>query len=336
MKKTLLLLCCLFSLVSISFSQDIQLTQFYASPLYLNPAFTGSSGCTRLSFAYRNQWTGVSKAYSTSLFSIDHALQKNNIAIGLIAGEDQAGTGNLKTTVVTPSFAYQLNLSRTNALRFGLQTGAVMKKLNFNNLLFGDQLLRSEKGGGDVTTIETFPHTKTYLDINAGLLLNLNKTWIGVSASHINRPNESFYYNPTSNIPIKYSAHIGSNILLNKDEKYAPAQKFIAPIIHYKHQQKFDQLDVGFYYTQSVLNIGLWYRGIPVLKSYKSGYSNNDALSLIIGIATRKFNIGYSYDITISNLSQNTKGSHEISMSYQFCPQKKKKPNPRVVYCPKF
>ncbi|NBU92563.1 MAG: type IX secretion system membrane protein PorP/SprF, partial [Flavobacteriia bacterium] len=40
----------------ISFSQDPTFTQFYSNPLYLNPALTGATGCSRFSFNYRNEW----------------------------------------------------------------------------------------------------------------------------------------------------------------------------------------------------------------------------------------------------------------------------------------
>jgi type IX secretion system PorP/SprF family membrane protein len=335
MNKNYLIILSFLSVLG-SNAQDIQLTQFYANPLYLNPAFTGASGCTRVSISHRNQWSGVSKGYKTSFASFDHAIVSKNIGVGIIAINDEAGTGSLKTTMIAPSIAYQLNLNRFNSIRFGLQPGICMKKVNFDKLLFGDQLNRSEKAGKDVSTLETPTQTKTYVDINAGMLLNVQRSWIGVSVSHINQPNESFYYDPKATVPIKYSIHIGTKTTINKEEKNLIRQKFITPIIHYKHQEKFDQLDIGFYYTQSILNFGLWYRGIPIFKAYKPGYSNNDAVSLILGFSNDNFNIGYSYDITISKLSPNTRGSHEITLAYKHCPPNKKKANSRIVHCPKF
>ena len=47
----------------VGFSQDLEFTQFYANPLYLNPAFAGSHGCPRVSMNYRDQWPGLSGSY---------------------------------------------------------------------------------------------------------------------------------------------------------------------------------------------------------------------------------------------------------------------------------
>jgi len=37
-------------------AQDPTFTQFYANPVYLNPALAGSSGCPRIALNYRNEW----------------------------------------------------------------------------------------------------------------------------------------------------------------------------------------------------------------------------------------------------------------------------------------
>ncbi len=316
-------------------AQDIQFTQFYSSPLYLNPALTGASGCTRISLAYRNQWPGISKSYKTALLSVDHFIDSKNLGVGLVMGTDEAGTGSLKTTIINASLAYQVKLNRTYTLRFGLQPGVGIKKINFNSLLFGDQLTRGDKLGKGVASIEAQPQTKTYIDIGGGIFLTNSRCWIGASAYHLNKPNDSFYSNAKAIIPVKYSIHMGGKFLINKDEKYGPAQKYFSPAIHYKRQGEFDQVDVGFYYSQNIFNIGLWYRGIPGLKAYKAGYQNNDAFALILGLTTEKVWIGYSYDITISELAYSTQGAHELTLTYQICSKKKKK-NYRLVTCPKF
>ena len=84
------------------------------------------------------------------------------------------------------------------------------------------------------------------------------------------------------------------------------------------------------YYTQYIFNLGFWYRGIPVFSN-----SFSDAISVIIGIKTDRLNIGYSYDITVSKLSDASQGAHEITLSYQLCKFRKKKKR-MLVPCPKF
>jgi len=60
------------------FGQDPQLTQFYAAPHYLNPAFTGLTTEHRFVANYRNQWPGIRKTYSTALAAYDYNLSDEN------------------------------------------------------------------------------------------------------------------------------------------------------------------------------------------------------------------------------------------------------------------
>jgi type IX secretion system PorP/SprF family membrane protein len=313
--------------------QDMHFTQFYSSSLYLNPAFTGADVCSRFSATYRNQWPGVSKAYKTYLASYDHYITKYNLGIGLLFGSDVAGTGQLKTTIVNPLFAYEAVLTKKLVMRLGVQPGLGIRSINFNNLIFGDQIAR----GGGVATMETPTQSKAYFDIGAGALLYSKKFWVGTSFYHLNKPNESLMGEAEiSNLPVKYSVHGGYKYALNPDEKEETKQTSVSAALNYRGQAEFDQLDIGFYYTRYVFNIGLWYRGIPGLKAYKPGYGNSDAVAIVVGVRTDRMNIGYSYDATISKLTNKTAGAHEITVAYQLCKLNKKKKKRLLVPCPKF
>lgn len=313
-------------------SQDMHFSQFYASPLYLNPAFTGANVCSRFSLTYRNQWPGVSTAYKSYLGSFDHSFNQHNIGIGLQFANDVAGTGGLKTTMINPLISYEATLSRKYSLRFGVQPGITMKSIEMNKLTFGDQLYR----GGNVTTVESPTLSRTFFDFGAGTIFYGSNFWIGASAYHLNRPNESLFEVSTARLPVRYSVHGGYKYNLNKDETPDDIKKSLTVAFNYRGQAKFDQFDIGLYYTRSIFNVGLWYRGIPVLKAYKSGYKNNDAIVFIIGLELERFNIGYSYDVTISGLSNVTNGSHEVTLNVQMCKLKEKKKKLKLISCPKF
>lgn len=311
-------------------AQDLHLAQFYANPVYLNPAFTGANICTRFSGSYRNQWPSISNGYVSYVFAYDQFLEKANSGIGLVFSNDVAGTGSLRTTTAMFSYAYQAKINRKWAFRAGLQAGMGSQSVNMNKLLFGDQIAR----GGNVATVEAPMQTAKYFDANAGALIYNRNLWLGVSAFHLNRPDESLM-DANTQLPVKFSVHGGAKIPISRAAKSDEESTFITPAFHYRHQEKFDQLDLGLYFTKSLFNIGVWYRGIPLLKAYKPGYSNNDAVTLLLGLTTDKFNFGYSYDLTISRLAGNTGGAHEICMSYHFCKKKKKKYK-LIVPCPRF
>jgi len=319
------------------FGQDMHFTQFYASPLYLNPAFTGANVCSRATLVYRNQWPKVHTAYQSYLLSVDHYMAKQHIGIGLQCGVDQAGTGGLRTTIINPSFAYETKLNKTLAVRFGLQPGVMIKSIQFDKLTFGDQIARGgNAGAGSVTTVESPTQTRAFFDIGAGGLLYSSKFWVGASVFHLTKPNESLYTDEGARLPIKYSVHGGTKIFINEDEKDPDLKKSISLVAHYRGQGEFDQFDVGVYYGQFGFTGGIWYRGIPGLKAYKPGYRNDDAVAVVVGFQKERFSVGYSYDLTISKLYKLTQGAHEITLSFQFCDPKPKKPSRVLISCPKF
>ncbi len=317
------------------FGQDAHFTQFFAAPLYLNPAFTGANVCSRVTTLYRNQWPSINKTYQSYLLSADHYISTQHLGIGMQLGVDEAGTGGLRTTIINPSFAYETNINKTIAFRFGVQPGVTIKSIQFDKLIFGDQLARGgNTGANSIASVENPTQSRAFFDIGAGGLIYTSKFWLGTSFFHINKPNESLYGNDDVKLPIKYSLHGGTKLYLD-DEKDPDLKKSMSIVMNYRGQGKFDQLDVGIYFSKYGVNLGFWYRGIPGLKAYKKGYSNNDAIAIILGFQKKRLRIGYSYDITISKLASLTKGAHEITLSYELC--KPKKITKRVlIACPKF
>lgn len=326
----------LFCLTEIARAQDMQYAQFYAAPLYLNPAFAGANSCSRLATNYRQQWPGIAGKFSSFILSYDHQFPKKNSALGLLITKDQAGSGKLGSTSGSLIYAYQLNLTHKWSVNAGFQGTFTNRSINFYDLYFVDQLLT-----GSATTVETpIAQKVNYFDVSSGLVLYSNRFWAGFSAHHLNSPNQGIV-SEKSQLPIKYSVHAGYQLPAGSstEAKRNIEKTSITPTVNYKHQGKFDQLDLGIYYNYQPIVFGIWYRGLPLKKNEKNTV-NNDAIVLLVGISYNRFNFGYSYDVTISRLSiSSTKGSHEISLSYQFCDLKSLKGKRKVskfVPCPKF
>ncbi|MGZ4042428.1 MAG: PorP/SprF family type IX secretion system membrane protein, partial [Bacteroidia bacterium] len=177
------------------------------------------------------------------------------------------------------------------------------------------------------------------LDASTGLLVYSENSWAGFSINHFTRPNQSLI-EESSKLPGDFKLHGGHKFILEGDDSESgrknAEKNSVTVAVNYKKQQKFNQIDLGVYYSKNFIVAGIWYRGIPLWKPY-SWYQNNDAIIFLIGMSADKLNIGYSYDYTLSKLSNvSSGGSHEISLSYQFCPKKKKKKRPILISCPKF
>lgn len=315
------------------FAQDTQMTQFYAAPQYLNPAFTGLTAQHRFAANYRNQWTGITKAYQTLFAAYDYNISQVNSGVGFFAMQDRAGLAGLSHTQAGLSYSYRFTVRKLSEIRTGLSISYNMKSLSFNKLTFNDQLVTGSGVSIDAGTYQP----KNYVDINAGALFNSEKYWLGVSAKHLNRPNVSLI-GQQELLPILLGVHGGYRYIIeSKGSTKTGLRKYVAASFNYRHQLKYDQFDVGFYYFHMPINLGIWYRGIP-FKNY-SPYINNESIAILLGceIPQRNLRIGYSYDLTISSLGvSNTLGSHEITLVYEYAKKSVYKARKVLVTCPKF
>ncbi len=312
-------------------AQDPQFTQFYASPMYLNPAFTGVTYEHRFVANYRNQWPGISKTYQTYMASYDYNLSELNSGIGITVMQDRAGSAGLTHSQIGVSYAYHFKISKFSEIRMGANLSYNMKRLDFNKLRFNDQIAT-----GSSTSIESSKYEQlNFMDFAAGALLNSTEYWLGLSAKHLTQPNSSLTGDNVP-LPLSLSLHGGYRFIIEKQGRH-DLKRYISPAFNYRHEQKYDQLDIGIYYYHLPLYAGIWYRGLP-FKKYKAAYSSKESIALLIGVEITDYNlrIGYSYDLTISKLGvANSLGAHEISLVYEIA--KKKKRNRKVlVSCPKF
>jgi type IX secretion system PorP/SprF family membrane protein len=332
--KTIILSLFLLVLFLPCKSQNYQFSQFYSTPTYLNPAFTGADACSRAILVYRDQWPNIPGSFISYMASYDHYLNSLNSGVGILFFSDVSGYGGLTTNQFNLLYAYELRLTRKYALRFGLEPGLVNRNINYSNLLFGDQIAR----GNAPTSLEQPMFSTSYFDCSTGALLYSSRCWFGVSFIHITQPNQSLLYNGASDLPMEFRLHGGVKLYLNADYEKNDKQ-YLNFAFNYRSQSTFDQLDIGTYYAYEPLVFGFWYRGIPVIKTYNPAYANQDALCFLLGIHYLRFNFGYSYDLTISKLGYESGGAHEVTVRYNFCqPQRNKsKIKKRILMpCPKF
>src|ERR1700712_3430420 len=108
--------CIILISFCISFSikaQDPHFSQFFASPLTLNPALTGKfDGNLRIAGNYRNQWPTINNAFTTPTISADFTILNNRLpendrwGLGILAVTDKQADGVLKNSYYSISTAY--------------------------------------------------------------------------------------------------------------------------------------------------------------------------------------------------------------------------------------
>jgi len=338
----MLLMLCLPDAVT---AQDPQFSQFYAAPLYLNPAMAGSTGQARAGLNYRNQWPAIDANFTTMSVYFDYFIEDKNSGIGVLLTRDVEGLAGLRSMQFAVQYAYEIELTEWLGFKPGFQVALMNRDVNFSRLTFGDQF---DPVTGQVvrpvTNESLNGQMRTFVDLSTGGFLYTKNAWLGVAAHHLNQPNQSIV-GEESKLPIKLSVHGGFKFFMKPGSKgsgvYAQnAERSIAPAFQFRHQGQFDQMDLGLYFTFEPLVVGTWYRGVPFKNV--NGFVNNESLVLLVGFtqigAKDAINIGYSFDYTLSKLGVGSGGAHEISLTYTWPMRNPRKPpkDKMVIPCPDF
>jgi len=319
MKKIYVSLLLIELIISTSVkAQDPHFTQFYANPLYLNPAFAGSAICQRIILNHRTEWPGIAGTYVSTSASFDRFVPGIKSGIGILAMNDRAGEGTLKTNSIGLVYAKQFAINRTVSINAGARATYGQKTIDWDKLTFGD-MINPQRGFVYNTNETRGLNKKSYADFSAGILVVSKRYYAGFAADHLTEPDEGF--KDGSKLPLKYTAHAGALIPIDKGKETS-----VSPNILYQKQQDFEQLNFGVYFTKGPLVGGFWYR---------QAHKNPDSFILLLGVQHGMLKFGYSYDITVSRLSNVSAGSHEISCGLQFeCKKTTKKIRPDI--CPSF
>jgi type IX secretion system PorP/SprF family membrane protein len=303
-------------------AQDAEFSQFYANPLYLNPALAGAEICPRAVVNYRNQWPGLAKSFVTYNASYDQYFHKLHGGIGVLINMDNAGDGIMKTTQASLMYAFSLQASENLFFNMALQGTFYQKSLNWDLLQFGDQI--DPQQGFTLPTGEQQPDNLTVVfpDFSAGLAFGWKGVLHGgIGVNHLTQPNMAFYNQNENKLPMKITGHLGVNINLEGGSmgfaEDAEPKFYLAPNLLYQQQGEFHQLNAGVYVIRLPIVIGTWFR---------HNFENADAIIVLVGISYQNLRIGYSYDITLSKLKSNTGGAHEVTVAWQFnCIEKRRK-----------
>lgn len=303
---------------AVVFSQDLHFSQYFNSPLLVNPANTGFSPDVdwRLGANYRNQWASLTNnPYKTMSVWGDAQLFNNRfpdgwVGIGGAILRDVAGSGGLTSTKAFASVAYHQLVGLKSLISTGFNIGFINQRVDFTKLTFDNQW---NKNFFDVNipSGEPFAYSSVaFFDLQAGVNYALYPSDnayvnVGFSAAHINRPRESFFNKETvdTRIPVRYTLFLNGSFKLND-------QWIINPNVYVSEMAKAYEVVVGMnaHYNLSgdgntQLIAGAYYR-------YK------DALIPMVGYQLNDFTITVNYDVTSSALSQynQSRGAYELSL----------------------
>lgn len=313
-------------------AQDIHFSQYYASPLTLNPALTGKfNGQYRIAGIYRSQWAPAgSPLYMTPALSVDGSLfkgllRRDAVGVGLQLFTDRQNRATLVQYQILGSLAYHKGMGPNNGtqISLGFQGGYVIKQVNPDNLKFADGYTLGSGGGGYVyiSSLETaqLRNRFGYFNMNAGLFINSKVhnnvvLYGGYSFNNLGRPVERFSSAGTAEgIAWRHVVHVGA-------EWDASQRIVVIPGVLWQMQAKAQELNFGItagYHLRldpngnrdhTTIFLGLWNRMAPnYVTSSKAKYGEESIIPKI-GLEINRIRFGAALDIPLSKISQTKNG----------------------------
>lgn len=299
MKKFVLGLVCSIIVSLLSFGQQVPLYSLYLfNNLLLNPGITGSVDYLPIRLTIRQQWVGIKDAPSTQALSAHYLLSNKNIGIGGFIFNDKFGP--ISETGLQANFAYHLSIDGINSrLGLGLAFKAFQFKFDKSNAILIDI---------DDAVVDKGITTKFVPDADFGAYLYNDKYHVGLSATQL--------------IQVKLNisdSSLGKNQLIRHyylfgGYKIPVSETFeVEPMLLLKGTFRTPwQVDLT---TRVIYNNQFW-GGLS--------YRTSKDLIVMLGFKYQKFYIGYAFDYTFSNLSNYSKGSHEVLIGFNVFEGKQK------------
>nr|WP_315154590.1 PorP/SprF family type IX secretion system membrane protein [uncultured Flavobacterium sp.] len=326
--KILVLLSSFFYTVAVS-AQDPVFTQYFMVPQVLNPGFTGMLETTNVGILHRTQWPELDLRVDSD-FVYAYTWNENiNSGFGLNILSQREAFSDYKFTEGSLAYAYRVQLTDEWYFRPAVEFGFGYKSYGFQNLVLGDQI---NIGSGSISSGSidplAFNRNLNFVDISAGMLVNNQNGWFGLSLKHINKPNISF--EKEGNVPLDrfFSANLGYEFLIADyiDVISFPYETRLLVTTNYMAQGSFDRWDFG-----TGLIFEKFFFGVGAVTSPSKNTVDSSFLisvNLFGGLQFDHFKFGYSYDFNTTQIGK-TGGVYEISIMYIF-------DTDRCYGCPKY
>lgn len=328
-KPSIILFVFLLLLADQSFAQDVHFSQFYESPVLLNPATSGASPSDfRLALNYRNQWQNILSPFQTIGLAFDSKLKHlnkkefNHFGYGLSMYTDKAGRSHTSTNQISGSIAYHLYFNRRDIISFGVNAGMFQKVINTSSLKWDAQFngktydpSLSSQENSNYQSIAKF-------DLGVGLLYRHQEASSGISyeagfaMNHLTKPNISYYQSEKAFNNFKYTVTGGAKLKLQRGIYLLPAT-LIA--LQSKHTEISAGSNIRFESSDNnkEKNMLATQKGISTGIQFGAFYRVKDAVIFTAMVEyDHHINIGLSYDVNVSKLKSASRfrGGYEVCL----------------------
>jgi type IX secretion system PorP/SprF family membrane protein len=306
-----------------SYSQDPTFSQFFSSPLNVNPALTANINADwRAISNYRSQWMGAPSPYVTGTISYDskilqnkNAFIENNSFLGLggMLMFDRAMEGVAKGTFASLNLSYNVKIidgKSKHKIGAGFGGSYGHRTVDYSRLNFEDQWT----GFGFNTNLPTgetaLSNMKDFFSANAGVSYSItsenSNMDLGVAAFHLNRPRQTFLEDENQRLAIRQVAHVNFETYLN-DRTILNANAIYQLQSATSRSARYLSVggSLGYYLGDSrgpIINGGVW-------------YWNENGFIPYIGLVYNNLQFGFTYEITTSKLNDAARKPRTVELS---------------------
>lgn len=319
----------LLGIVPGTFGQDMNYSQYFSTPIYYNPAYTGINTGVRARFLFRDQWPSLPIPFKSYYFSADLGDRSlpGSGGLGIQINQDTPGVGLINNFGAALTIGVRIPITSFLVSQIGIKAGIMQRRVNWDDLVFANQLDPKYGNIYQSTFIAPEANKRIVPDFGIGGVLqfinpqgNISGN-IGLGVDHIFKPDVSFLSTGSSLYPRKWVGQFdlvistgpgGSSMMSRISDD--PLKINIGGI--YQNQANLNSLQVGLNLLKYNIYVGGWF------KSTMTGVVNS-AVALVAGYKysfyeDMNIKFMYSYDLQISGALQGTGGAHEISLILEF------------------
>jgi type IX secretion system PorP/SprF family membrane protein len=315
-----------FITIKLASAQDVEFSQYYANPLYLNPAFAGSEGYTRIALNYKSLLPSSYGNYTNYSASVDKYFDKLGGGLGFQIMNDRQSQGIINNLGFSLVYSYHATLNKKWALSTGFKVGYNINTLDATNVILPDMI--DPVDGVSSTTMESGLYQRSmYFDFSVGMLTWYENYYLGATIDHLTKPQSSFGSSDPGPIDRKYTVHGGMEIpFLNSIYK---VNMTVSPNFIYQQQGSSSKINLGVYLNRTYFTTGAWLKTNTQL--------NFTGAVAMLGFVTDYSIFAYSYDIPFykGGFDGIINGAHEVTFVYKFMYKRNRK-NIKAIKCPKF
>jgi len=318
MRKIYITIVLIFILKGV-YAQDLHFSQFFNTPLNINPALTAVyNEDMRFISNLRSQWFSVPVPYTTFSTAYDQKVLNDGrlgnhiLGMGLIMNYDQAGDANMQNIQLGGSAAYTRQISKMHFLSAGFRLLVAQRRFDITKLTFDNQFIDgtyipTANTGEDFTNFNY-----TYIDVGTGInwLFQISKRMnfnLGIAAIHLNQPKATFFEDNILQQSVRWNLQISGVIQLASKIDLMPSaifsmqgtqqERIFGSAIQYHLSQRFAK--------EKSIKMGTWYR-------------MNDAVITGFGLNYPTWAAMISYDFNTSQFSNATNGIGSVEFSFQY------------------